>query len=102
MAEDKMALVQLLQKSGDADLLRAVTEALLQILMEPISKGDRCRPTRAQRRAAQLPNGYRDCSLKPRLGMSLRIPKLHQGSYSPPFLKSRKTAEKALVSTCIN
>jgi putative transposase len=28
---------------------------------------------------------------------SLRIPKLRQGSYFPPFLEPRKTAEKALV-----
>ena len=30
--------------------------------------------------------------------MSLRIPKLRQGSYFPPFLEARKTAEKALVT----
>ena len=29
---------------------------------------------------------------------SLRIPKLRQGSYFPPFLEPRKTAEKALVA----
>jgi hypothetical protein len=29
-----MALVELLQKSGDGDFLRAVAEAVLQILME--------------------------------------------------------------------
>ncbi len=34
MTEDSMALVELLQKSGDGDFLRAVTEAVLQILME--------------------------------------------------------------------
>ena len=31
MTEDRMALVELLQKSGDADFLRAVAEAVLQI-----------------------------------------------------------------------
>ena len=30
--------------------------------------------------------------------MQLRIPKLRQGSYFPPFLEPRKTAEKALVT----
>jgi Transposase, Mutator family len=30
--------------------------------------------------------------------LSLRIPKLCQGSYFPPFLEPRKTAEKALVT----
>ena len=39
MAEDRMALVELLQKSGDGDLLRAVAEAVLQILMEADVEG---------------------------------------------------------------
>jgi hypothetical protein len=34
MTEDRMALVELLQKSGEVDFLRAVAEAVLQILME--------------------------------------------------------------------
>ena len=43
-------------------------------------------------------NGYRDRTLDTRLGpLSLRIPKLRQGSYFPPFLEPRKTSEKALV-----
>jgi len=44
-------------------------------------------------------NGYRERSLDTRLGsLQLRIPKLRQGSYFPPFLEPRKTAEKALVT----
>src|SRR5438128_11299785 len=40
--------------------------------------------------------GYRDRSLETRLGtLSLRSPKLRQGSYIPPFLDPRKTAEPA-------
>ena len=34
MTDDRMTLVDLLQKSGDGDFLRAVAEAVLQILME--------------------------------------------------------------------
>ena len=34
MTDDKLALVDLLQKSGDGDFLRAVAEAVLQLLME--------------------------------------------------------------------
>jgi hypothetical protein len=42
---------------------------------------------------------YRERSLDMRLGsLQLRIPKLRQGSYFPPFLEPRKTAEKALVT----
>jgi transposase-like protein len=44
-------------------------------------------------------NGYRERSLDTRLGsLELRIPKLRHGSYFPPFLEPRKTAEKALVT----
>jgi transposase-like protein len=39
MTEDRMALVELLQKSGDGDFLRAVAEAVLQILMEADVEG---------------------------------------------------------------
>jgi len=39
MTEDRMALVELLQKSGEADFLRAVAEAVLQILMETDVEG---------------------------------------------------------------
>ena len=44
MTDDRMALVDLLQKSGDGDFLRAVAEAVLQILMKLMSKLDRRRP----------------------------------------------------------
>ncbi len=44
-------------------------------------------------------NGYRDRTLDTRLGSpQLRIPKLRQGSYFPPFLEPRKTSEKARVA----
>src|ERR671932_648896 len=44
-------------------------------------------------------NGFRDRTLDTRLGsLQLRIPKLRQGSYHPPFLEPRKTSEKALVA----
>jgi putative transposase len=44
-------------------------------------------------------NGDRERTLDTRLGsLQLRIPKLRQGSYSPPFLETRKSSEKALVA----
>src|SRR3954447_135524 len=44
-------------------------------------------------------NGYRDRTLDTRLGaLQLRIPKLRQGSYFPPFLEARKSSEKALIA----
>src|SRR5256885_13928042 len=98
MTEDRMALVELLQKSGDGDFLRAVAEAVLQILMEADVEG-LIGAGRHERTGDRLNyrNGYRDRSLDTRLGpLSLRIPKLRQGSDFPPFLEPRKTAEKAL------
>src|SRR5215471_8098427 len=95
-----MTLVDLLQKSGDGDFLRAVAEAVLQILMEADVEG-LIGAGRHERSADRLNyrNGYRERSLDTRLGsVQLRIPKLRQGSYFPPFLEPRKTAEKALVT----
>jgi hypothetical protein len=99
MTDDRMAVAELLQKSGGGDLLRAVAEAVLQILMQADVEG-LIGAGRHERSADRLNyrNGYRDRSLDTRLGpLSLRIPKLRQGSYFPPFLEPRKTAEKALV-----
>lgn len=40
-------------------------------------------------------NGFRDRTLDTRLGtLQLRIPKLRQGSYFPPFMEPRKTSER--------
>src|ERR1700757_185297 len=100
MTEERMALAELLQKSGDGDFLRSVAEAVLQILMEADVEG-LIGAGRHERTGDRLNyrNGYRDRSLDTRLGsLSLRIPKLRQGSYFPPFLEPRKTAEKALVT----
>src|SRR5579864_1275437 len=96
MTDDRMALVDLLQKSGDGDFLRSVAEAVRQILMEADVEG-LIGAGRHERSAERLNyrNGYRERSLDTRLGsLQLRIPKLRQGSYFPPFLEPRKTAEK--------
>jgi transposase-like protein len=100
MTADRMALTDLLQKSGDGDFLRSVAEAVLQILMEADVEGV-IGAGRHERSAERLNwrNGYRDRTLDTRLGpLQLRIPKLRQGSYFPPFLEPRKTSEKALVA----
>ena len=69
MTEERMALVELLQKSGDGDFLRAVAEAVLQILMEADVEG-LIGAGRHERTADRLNyrNGYRDRSLDTRLG----------------------------------
>src|ERR671933_2522235 len=100
MTEERLPLAELLAKSGEADFLRAVAEAVLQILMEADVEG-LIGAARHERSGDRLNyrNGHRDRTFETRLGpLSLRIPKLRQGSYFPPFLEPRRTAEKALVS----
>lgn len=100
MTEDRLALSELLQKSGDGDFLKTVAEAVLQILMDADVEG-LIGASRHERSADRLNyrNGYRDRTLDTRLGsLQLRIPKLRQGSYFPPFLEPRRTSEKALVA----
>jgi putative transposase len=100
MTEDRLPLAELLAKAGDGDFLRSVAEAVMQLLMETDVEGliGAGRHERTAERATYR-NGYRDRSLDTRLGsLQLRIPKLRQGSYFPPFLEPRKTSEKALVA----
>ena len=100
MTEERMALAELMQKAGEGDFLRSVAEAVLQILMESDAEG-LVGAGRHERSPDRLNyrNGYRDRSLDTRLGaLQLRIPKLRQGSYFPPFLEPRKMSEKALVA----
>src|SRR5215210_6525358 len=100
MTEERLPLAELLAKSGDADFLRSVAEAVLQMLMEADVEG-LIGAGRHERTGERLNwrNGYRERSLDTRLGtLQLRIPKLRQGSYFPPFLEPRKTSEKALVA----
>jgi transposase-like protein len=100
MTAERLALAELIEKAGDGDFLRAVAEAVLQLLMETdvegligVSRHERS-PDRLNYR-----NGYRDRTLDTRLGqLQLRVPKLRQGSYFPPFLEPRKMTEKALVA----
>ena len=100
MTAERLALAELLEKAGDGDFLRAVAEAVLQLLMETdvesligVARHERS-PDRLNYR-----NGYRDRTLDTRLGtLALRVPKLRQGSYFPPFLEPRRMTEKALVA----
>jgi putative transposase len=100
MTEETIPLAELLAKAGDGDFLRSVAEAVVQLLMEADVEGliGAGRHERTGDRTTYR-NGYRDRALDTRLGsLQLRIPKLRQGSYFPPFLEPRKTSEKALVA----
>src|SRR3712207_719895 len=100
MTEERLPLAELLAKSGDGDFLRSVAEAVPQMLMEADVEG-LIGAGRHERTGERLNwrNGFRDRSFDTRLGpLQLRIPKLRQGSYFPPFLEPRKTSERALVA----
>jgi putative transposase len=100
MTETNMTLIDLLQKHDEGDFLGAVTESVLQTLMEPDVEGmiGAGRYERGKDRQTYR-NGYRDRELKTRMGaLNLRVPKLWTGSYYPGFLEPRRTSEKALVA----
>src|SRR4051794_26519097 len=100
MTEERLVLAELLEKAGESDFLRAVAEAVLQLLMETDVEGliGAARYERSGERTTWR-NGYRDRTLDTRLGaLQLRIPKLRQGSYFPPFLEARKSSKKALIA----
>ena len=100
MTEERLPLAELLAKAGDGDFLRSVAEAVVQLLMETDVDGliGASRYERSGERATYR-NGYRERVLDTRLGsLQLRIPKLRQGSYFPPFLEARRTSEKALAA----
>ena len=100
MTKSTMSLPELLEKHDEGDFLRAVAEAVLQLIMESDVEGviGAGRHERAEGRTTYR-NGYRDRSLDTRLGtLNLRVPKLRQGTYFPGFLEPRRTSEKALVA----
>lgn len=100
MTDDKMALLQLVEKADDTGFLRELMQLSLQRLMEFEVEG-RCGAARHARtpQRTNRRNGYRERAFETRLGtLDLRIPKLRHGSYFPAFLEPRKTAERALVA----
>lgn len=100
MTDDRVALIEALQKADDGNFLRSLAETVLQILMEADVDGliGAGRYERSGERSTYR-NGYRERSLDTRLGsLNLKIPKLRTGSYFPGFLEPRKTVEKALVA----
>jgi putative transposase len=100
MTEARMALLELIEKRGAADLVRELlayaTERLMALEVEGscgAGHGERS-PARTNQR-----NGYRERAWDTRAGrIDLKIPKLRKGSYFPAILEPRRTAERALAA----
>ena len=100
MTDERMALLELIEKGADADLVRELLafagERLMTAEVDQLTgaaAGARS-PDRINHR-----NGYRERGWETRVGrIELAIPKLRKGSYFPAFLEPRRTAEKALTS----
>jgi len=95
-----MQLSELLEKAGGGDFVREMIGFVAQRLME-LEVDTRCGAGHGERSEARTNsrNGYRDRDWDTRAGtVALRIPKLRSGSYFPPFLEPRRTAEKALAA----
>jgi putative transposase len=100
MTDERMALLELVEKGADADLVRDLlafaAERLMAAEVEQLTgaaRGART-PDRTNHR-----NGYRERGWETRAGrIELAIPKLRKGSYFPAFLEPRRTAEKALTA----
>jgi transposase-like protein len=100
MTDERMALIELIEKGADADLIRDMlafaAERLMNLEVEALTgapAGVRS-PDRLNHR-----NGYRERAWDTRAGrIELAIPRLRKGSYFPAFLEPRRTAEKALTA----
>ena len=100
MTEDRLALLELIEKSADADLVREMLGFAAERLMEAEvqARTGAAHGVRAPARQVQR-NGYRGRAWETRAGrIELEIPRLRRGSYFPSFLEPRRTAEKALTA----
>jgi len=101
MTDDRMALIELIEKGADTDLVREMLAFAAERVMEAEVEA-RTGAAHGQRdpagRLVQR-NGYRERPWETRAGrIDLEIPRLRKGSYLPCFLDPRRTAEKALTA----
>ena len=86
MTDDRMALIELVEKSADSDLVRAMLAFAAERLMEAEveARTGAAHGARDPGRQVQR-NGYRERAWDTRAGrIELDIPKLRRGSYFPP------------------
>ena len=100
MTDDRMSLMELVEKQADGDLVREMLAFAAERIMEAEveTRAGAAKGARSPLREVQR-NGYRERDWDTRAGrIALEIPKLRKGSYFPSFLEPRRTAEKALVA----
>jgi transposase-like protein len=100
MTDDRMALIELIEKGADTDLVRELLAFAAERMMdlEVEAKTGAALGARSAARHTHR-NGYRERAWETRAGrIDLAIPKLRKGSYLPSFLEPRRTAEKALTA----
>jgi putative transposase len=100
MTTDRMALLELIEKRADGDLVRELLAYAAERLMAAEVEGlcGAGHGERSQTRTNQR-NGYRERPWDTRAGrIELKVPKLRKGSYFPAFLEPRRTAERALAA----
>ncbi len=104
MADDRMAVLDLLRKAGaegDTDFLREGVRILAEAVMEAevteltgVPHGERAPDRRLTSR-----NGYRERRWDTRVGtIDLAIPRVRDGSCFPSLLEPRRRAERALLA----
>ncbi len=100
MTDDRLKLLELVEKGADTDLVREMLAFAADRVMdiEVTARTGAPSGTRSAERINQR-NGYRHRRWDTRAGeIDLAIPKLRQGSYFPCFLDPRRTDEKALTA----
>jgi transposase-like protein len=100
MTTETMALIELIEKGADADLVRDMLAFAAERMMEAEVEA-RTGATLGARDPERLVhrNGYRERGWDTRVRrIDLEIPRLRKGSYLPGFLEPRRTAEKALTA----
>ncbi len=94
MTDDRMAMMEFLEKEADADLVREMltfaAERILDAEVEAVTGA--AKHVRTPMRETQR-NSYCERAWETRAGrIELAIPKLRKGSYFPSFLEPRRMA----------
>jgi putative transposase len=98
MTDERMALLELVEKSADADLVREMlafaAERIMDAEVEALTGAPKGARTVLRENIATPRPGLGH----PRRADRAGDPEAEEGSYFPSFLEPRRTAEKALVA----